>query len=163
MNENKSDLDIDSSDIKLENLTTAMFEFNNLDQLYLATKSNYYRLNSRLILKLTDNLLFRNSVLNQEIEILYPNYELIEGSKADMESNELLDKCLENSIDHEFILKILWHHIYVEPIIMKFISMRYSNFASNLYNYNETKVLAAFQTDHKRKKSNDFVPIFHLI
>ena len=40
MNENKSDLDIDSSDIKLENLTTAMFEFNNLDQLYLATKSN---------------------------------------------------------------------------------------------------------------------------
>jgi hypothetical protein len=142
-----------------------MFDFNNLDQLYLATKTNYYKLNSRLILKLTDNLLFRNSVLNQEIEILYPNYELIEGSKVDMDSNRLLDRCLENSVDNEFILKILWHHIYVEPIIMKFISMRYSNFASNLYNYNDKQVLndVIQNNNHMQKKSNEFVPIFHLI
>jgi len=99
----------------------------------LATKLNYYQLNSSTISKLTNNLLFRNVLLNHEIEILYPNHENLIGTKFDEESSLLFDKCIENSVDQEFVVKILWHRIYSEPIAMKFISMRYSNYANNLH------------------------------
>ncbi len=139
---------------ELQHHLSSAFEFTSFDQLYLATKSNHYKLNARLILKLTDNLLFRNKVLNQEIEILYPNYELILGSKHDSESDLLLDKCLENSIDHEFVLKVLWQHIYIEPIVMKFISMRYSNYATNLFAFGQFSVSEPNRP--KNKWPNDF-------
>lgn len=104
----------------------------------MATKVNYYKLNLGQISTLTENLLFRNRLLNQEIERIFPKTEAaIIDSKFDLESNLLFDKCLEYSIDHEFIMKILWHRIYQEPIVMKFISMRHSNYANNSFAENE--------------------------
>jgi hypothetical protein len=118
------------SNLNLENHLENLFAY---DQIFLATKINYYKLNTELTAKLTENLLFKNKILNQEIEILYPNHETLTEAKSYRESNLLFDKCLENSITFEFIMKILWHRIYLEPIVMKFISMRYSNYANNLY------------------------------
>ena len=105
----------------------------NFDKIYLATKLNYYQLNSSAISKLTNDLLFRNALLNYEIDILYPNRENLIGTKFDEESSLLFDKCIENSVDQDYIVKILWHRIYSEPVAMKFISMRYSNYANNLH------------------------------
>jgi hypothetical protein len=106
----------------------------NFEQIFLATKSNFYQLNFALISKLTEDLLFRNLILQQELELLFANpKETLIDTRFDKQSNMLLEKCLENSIDHEFVLKILWHRIYQEPFVMKFISMRYSNYSSNLF------------------------------
>ena len=113
-------------DNHLENLFTC-------DQMFLATKLNYYKLNSELTSKLTENLLYKNKILYQEIEILYPNHDKLKETKYYYASDVLLDKCLENSINFDFVMKILWHRIYLEPIVMKFISMRYSNYANNSY------------------------------
>jgi len=114
----------------IENHLESLFS---CDQMFLATKLNYYKLNTDLTSKLTKNLLYKNKILNQEIEILYPNHEKLNESKYYLASDILLDKCLENSINFEFVMKILWHRIYLEPIVMKFISMRYSNYANNSY------------------------------
>ena len=116
--------------LHLENQLEGLFAY---DQIFLATKLNQYRLNTELTAKLTENLLFKNKILNQEIEILYPSHETLTHSKNYTDSDALLDKCLENSITFEFIMKIMWHRIYLEPIVMKFISMRYSNYANNVY------------------------------
>lgn len=125
---------MDSLDDKFDaEFRMATLNLMNYDQIYLATKTNYYHLNGMTISKLTDNLLFRNTLLNHEIEILYPNRENLVESHMDQESNTLFDKCIENAIDHDFVLKILWQRIYIEPIAMKFISMRYSNYANNLF------------------------------
>lgn len=138
----------------------------NYDNIYLATKSNYYKLNSSLVSKLTENLLLRNSLLNQEIETIFPKSEInIVDSKFDQESNSLFDKCLEYSIDHEFIMKVLWHRIYDEPIVMKFISMRHSNYANNLF-FNQHN--SENRTDKNRIINNGFllndnIPVFPLI
>lgn len=118
-------------------MTAVSFDSFNLDafnyeNIFLATKLNYYQFNSANIIRLTENLLYRNRLLNQEIDILYPNQGNLNRAKHDNESNVLMDKCLENQIDHEFILKTLWQRIYNEPVVMKFISMRYSNYANNL-------------------------------
>ena len=94
----------------------AAFDLMNYDQIYLATKMNYYQLNGLTISKLTKNLLFRNTLLNHEIEILYPNRETLLGSQFDRNSDELFDKCIENSIDYDFIVKILWQRIYIGRI-----------------------------------------------
>lgn len=111
-----------------------------------------------LISKLTDNLLLRNSLLNQEIEILYPPTEIsLKGSKFDLESDQLLDKCIENLIvDHEFITKILWHRIYHEPLVMKFISMRHTNYANNIFFYKNFPNYHPGVFDYG-------LPLFHLI
>lgn len=109
--------------------------FNNIfyEKLFLATKSHVYKLNIDQINKLTENLLFRNSLLNREIETLYSRNEInLNTSIHNTESNHLFDKCLQYSLSHEFIMKILWHRIYDEPLVMKFISMRYSNYVSNV-------------------------------
>ena len=58
------------------------FDLMNYDQIYLATKSNYYQFNSLTISKLTSDLLFRNALLNHEIELLYPNREHLIGTKS---------------------------------------------------------------------------------
>ena len=106
--------------------------FFNFDQIFLATKTNFYQLNPASIAKLTENLLYRNKLLNHEIEMLFPTQGTLNRAKHDHDSNVLLDKCLENGFDHEFVLKTLWHRVYNEPIVMKFISMRYSNYMNNL-------------------------------
>ena len=101
----------------------------NYDKIYLATKTNYYKLNVPAITKLTENLLFqRSSILNEEIEILYPNKEEFMNSTVDNESSLLFDKCIECAIDCEIVVKILWQRIYSEQIAMKFISIRFANY-----------------------------------
>lgn len=110
------------------------------------------------ISRLTENLLFRNSILNQEIERIFPKNEInIQDSKFDLESNLLFDKCLEYSIDHEFVMKILWHRVYQEPIVMKFISMRHSNYANNSFFENEDKQNEEYFSIAKN------IPVFPLI
>jgi hypothetical protein len=128
--------------------------------IYLATKSYPYRLNLYEIERLTDRLLFKNAILNQELEILYPKLvSLIDAeiqvkdstklSTLDSKSSLLFDECLEKnadetvsnleqpshvsinqvqSIDQDFVMRILWHRVYTEPLVMKFISLRQSNY-----------------------------------
>ena len=68
-------------------------------------------------------------MLNQEIEILFSK-RLVNI----IEQDELFETCLESLISHDFILSILWKRVYVDPIVMKFISLRYSNYATNTDN-----------------------------
>lgn len=114
----------------------------NYDNIYLATKTNWYRLNLNQIEKLTENLLFKNTILNQELEILYPaaegKPEVLTSSKSHVDSNYLFEKCLENWIDQDFVMKIMWHRVYEEPIVMRFISLRQSNYF--YFNQNMSKV-----------------------
>jgi hypothetical protein len=147
---------------------TSAFSLINYDQIYLATKSNYYRLNSDNIDKLTENLLYRNSLLNQELEALYPNQNDIARAKYDQESTRLFDKCIQNSIDSEFILKILWHRIYVDLIVMRFISMRYSNYSNNLSaigssNANKPNSNQPKLVNQNNELANDSIPFFPFI
>jgi hypothetical protein len=117
----------------------------NYNKIYLATKANYYKLNMANISKLTDNLLFKSSFLKEEIEILYPNKADFSQSKLDKDSNLLFDRCIESSLDHEIIVKILWNRIYVEQLAMKFISLRYSSYNERFsHKLNESKNLAHF-------------------
>ena len=135
------------------------FNLMNYDQIYLATKSNYYQLNTNQISQLTKNLLFKNALLNQELEILYPEiYDHLNNSSYDKASNILMDNCIENEFDHDFIVKILWQRIYIEPIAMKFISMRYSNYANNLHISKSEKSNRRY--DLKRSISSDLIPYF---
>lgn len=85
-------------------------------------------------------------------------------SKIDHDSNSLFDKCLEYSIDHEFVMKILWHRIYQEPIVMKFISMRHSNYANNLLFGDATNTGTAASTSAIGGYFlvNDTIPVFPL-
>lgn len=117
----------------------AAFDLMNYDQIYLATKMNYYQLNGLTISKLTKNLLFRNTLLNHEIEILYPNRETLLGSQFDRNSDELFDKCIENSIDYDFIVKILWQRIYIGRIDLNRFNVYIYILFINLYraNFNE--------------------------
>ncbi|CAF1020320.1 unnamed protein product [Brachionus calyciflorus] len=86
------------------------------------------------------------------------DYANLNESKYDQESDALFNQCVENEImDHDFITRILWHRIYDEPIVMKFISMRQSNFANNQY---LNKIL------QRNTSNNSFdlnYPILHLV
>lgn len=98
----------------------------------MATCNNYYLLVKEEIDKLTENLLYKNAVINQEIEVLFHEVKNLNESDYMKDSEDLFEHCVKNSIiDHDFILRILWHRIYDEPLVMKFISMRHSNFANN--------------------------------
>ena len=164
---------------QLEYQSLSLLNFTNI---YLATKMNFYKLNLSQISKLTENLLFRNSVLNQEIEKLYPKHgengsteHILADSKPDQESSVLFDRCLEYSIDHEFVMKILWHRIYQEPLVMKFISMRHSNYATNLLldhttttsnrqrNEHHSNGATATATSNSYFLIDDKIPIFPLM
>ncbi|RNA00573.1 hypothetical protein BpHYR1_053079 [Brachionus plicatilis] len=104
------------------------------ENIFLATVTNYYMLDQDQINKLVDNLLFKNSIINQEIEVLFNDVKNLNETLFMKESDELFDKCIKNSIiDHDLIVRILWHRIYQEPLVMKFISMRHSNFANDSY------------------------------
>lgn len=138
------------------------FDFMNYDQIYLATKMSYYQLNGLTISRLTNNLLFRNALLNHEIELLYPNRESLVDSKMDQDSNVLFDKCIENSVDYDFIVKVLWQRIYIEPIAMKFISMRYSNYANNLYFSNNLNASIS-KTNTGNQLTGDLISFFPFV
>ncbi len=117
--------------LNIESQVSQLFA-NDDQQIFLATKTCSYMLNLGQISKLSENLLFKNNVLNQELEILFPQFcqdlSKILDTRNDRESNDLFDKCLEHLIDSDFIMKCLWHRIYDEQIVMRFISMRHSNY-----------------------------------
>jgi hypothetical protein len=124
-----------------------------------------------LIGKLTENLLFRNSLLNQEIEIMFPKSDTtsqqppctsLADSKYDHESSVLFERCLEYALDHELMMKILWHRIYDEPLVMKFISMRHSNYANNVY-FNHSIAAASTDQTNKHFLLTDSIPFFPLV
>jgi hypothetical protein len=66
--------------------------------IYLATKQSHYRLNVPDIDKLTENLLFKNRILNQELEILFPSSV---NTYYEAMSSALFDECLEKSENNE--------------------------------------------------------------
>lgn len=104
----------------------------NFDKLYLATKTNFYQINSRSISGLTENLLFKNNQLSQELQDIYSKSEKeLSRSKADIESNNLFQICIENSIDYQYILRILWNRIYTDTIAMRFISIKRYDYSDN--------------------------------
>ena len=112
----------------------------NYDRIYLATKRNFYRLNLNQIGRLTDNLLTKNGILNQELEVLFPldiepllggesNSVVVRLNKSQAESNELFERCVElGLIEAELVVRIMWHRVYTEPLAMKFLSLRQSNY-----------------------------------
>lgn len=104
------------------------------ENIFLATTNSYYLLDKQEIDKLCENLLYRNSLINQELEVLFHEVKNLDETVYMKESDDLFNSCVKNSIiDHDFIIRILWHRIYDEPQVMKFISMRHSNFANNSY------------------------------
>lgn len=104
------------------------------ENIFLATANSYYQLDEQEINKLCLNLLYRSPLINQEIEVLFHQVKNLNETVHYKESDELFDSCVKNSIiDHDFIIRILWHRIYDEQLVMKFISMRHSNFANNRY------------------------------
>lgn len=115
------------------------YNITNYDKIYLATKSNYYRLNTQAISELTENILCKKaSIINEEIEILYSKEADFHETKIDTESNFLFDKCIECSIDSEMIVKILWQRIYSEQIAMRFICLRFAKNDINLSDFQKT-------------------------
>ena len=80
----------------------------------------------------------------------------------DQDSNVLFDKCIENSVDYDFIVKVLWQRIYIEPIAMKFISMRYSNYANNLYFSNNLNASIS-KTNTGNQLTGDLISFFPFV
>lgn len=114
-----------------DSATPITLSITNYDQIFLATRTNYYKFNTAMINELVENLMFKdNSILSDEINMLYPNKLDFFHSDADSQSSLLFDRCIESTVDHDILVKILWQRIYCDKSAMKFISMRYASYRS---------------------------------
>lgn len=142
--------------------------------LFLATKLAYFKLNEPSINRLINSLLTMNAILNHEIDMLFSNNTSTNQNTSNInKSDDLLETCIENSIDYDFIMAILWNRIHYEPLVMKFISLRYSNYATNVVNGNYSNsyqsIMSSNNTTLEQTHFNDiewsqietaFFPIF---
>ena len=110
--------------------TTASLNYLNYKTLFLATKLSYFVLNEKRINELINSLLTLNPLLNNEIQLLFDNSVRLHKIVDYSEPDRLLEICLEHLVDYEFIINVLWNRIHHEPLVMKFISLRYSNYST---------------------------------
>ena len=115
--------------------TTASLNYLNYKTIFLATKLSYFCLNEQRINEIVNQLLTLNPLLNNEMLLLFDNKIRLHSNSDQSDPDKLLETCLENSIDYDFIINVLWNRIHSEPLVMKFISLRYSNYSTyNLRN-----------------------------
>jgi hypothetical protein len=114
--------------------TTASLNYLNYKTIFLATKLSYFRLNENNINELINSLLTINPILNNELQMLFDNNIRFHSTDDNSEPDRILEICIENSIDYDFIINVLWNRIHNEPLVMKFISLRYSNYSTNIKN-----------------------------
>lgn len=105
-------------------------------KIFLSTKSSKFKINSHQIEQLINLTLSKNIFLSKELDILFS----LDTIQTFNNTNYLLQDCLKYSIDYEFIMNLLWKRIYDEPIVMKFISLRNSNYINILNSGNQNEI-----------------------
>jgi hypothetical protein len=138
-----------------ESVSVNLFEFQDI---FLATKQAYFKISDAKINKLIKSLLNLNGLLKQEIDLLFsqqPQFNRtldFNGDGSMNSSDHLLESCVECSINFDFVMNILWQRIHAEPIVMKFISLRYANYTANM--------AATFSRSNMKNNDGDAMNLF---
>ena len=138
--------------------TTVSLNYLNYKTIFLATKLSYFCLNETKVNELVNRLLTLNPLLNNEIAILFDNSIRLHSNMDRSEPDKLLEICLENSIDYDLIINVLWNRIHTEPIVMKFISLRYSNYSTYNLRNNLSQPHDPQQGDHFEWQTYQIMP-----
>jgi hypothetical protein len=120
-------------------------------KIFLSTKSSKFKINSHQIDQLINLTLSKNVFLSKELEILFSKDT---QTQFNNDKYYLLQDSLKYSIDYEFIMNLLWKTIYDEPIVMKFISLRNSNYI-NILNSSSQKEIENYLLSQQNPALNE--------